>query len=150
MEEYINLVTIIKNETFESLKDLIICPKCNKIILQPVICSKCENHFCKKCIDKKNQCPNGCKKPKLKDSKKNFLKKLKFKCIKGCGEEIHYDEIKNHYNSDCLKNKNNNKMKIISKEQMSNIKSEDISYIKSKFYKLIFFLFCFYSNYFRC
>ena len=130
-----SLKTVIKNDTYESLKEYIICPKCKKIILEPVMCSKCENHFCKKCIDKKNKCPNGCKKVKLNDSKKNFIKKLKFKCIRGCGTEIPYDDITDHYKSDCDKN---NKMKFLSKEQMSNIKREDISYVKSKFYKFVF------------
>ena len=141
MEKYINLETIIKNETYESLQEFIICPKCNQIILEPVKCSKCENNFCKKCIEKKSKCPNGCKKPKLNDSKVNFIKKLKFKCIKGCGAEIPFDDIKKHYKSDCIKDGNNNKIKFLSKEQMAKIKKEDISYIRSNFYKLIFILF---------
>ena len=129
MEEFINLTTLIQNDTYESLKELIICPICTKIILEPVMCSECENHFCKQCIDKKNKCPNGCKSSKLNDSRRNFIKKLKFKCIRGCGTEIPYDDITDHYKSDCDKN---NKMKFLSKEQMSNIKREDIAYVKSK------------------
>ena len=147
MEKYINLETLIKNEIFESLQEYVICPICNQLILEPIKCSKCENNFCKKCLNKNNKCPEGCEKTELKITKQNFIKKLKFKCIKGCGAEIRFDDITKHYNSDCLKdNNNNNKIKFLSKEQMSNIKKDDISYIKSKFYKIIFFIFYLYSN----
>ena len=35
----------------------------------------------------------------------NMITICKFKCIKGCGEEILFNDIKFHYNFDCLSNK---------------------------------------------
>ena len=51
MEEYVNEDTIVKNETYELLKDNIICPICLCLMIEPVMCLKCQNTFCKKCIE---------------------------------------------------------------------------------------------------
>ena len=132
MEKYINDRTIVKNDIFKSIKDEIICPKCKFIILEPYYCIDCENNFCKNCTDQKNgKCPMGCEGENLKLKKKNPLVKLRFKCIKGCGAEIKYNDINNHYDSDCLNNKQAN-IKFLSKNEMEKIKKEKISYIKSK------------------
>ena len=51
MEKYINEDTIIKNETYNSFPELIICQICQCIMLEPVMCVGCQNYYCKKCID---------------------------------------------------------------------------------------------------
>lgn len=108
MEEYINDNTIIKDNIFEMFKDNIICPICENLMIQPVMCSNCQNTFCKKCIndwkERGGNCPNKCQNSQIKDviGKNNFITKFKFKCIKGCGAEILFDDIKNHYSSNCL------------------------------------------------
>ena len=72
---------------------------------------------------------------KVKEVKenKNNIKKFKFLCIKGCGEEILFDDIKKHYNSDCLSKKN--KMKTLSSKQAAEYKKKtgnDIPIVTSK------------------
>lgn len=63
MDKYINEKTIIKNQTFDALKDMILCSKCQKLLIKSFMFSICQNNFCKKCIDKKKhkkvKCPNG-------------------------------------------------------------------------------------------
>ena len=122
MEKYVNEETLIKNETYNSLpEDLIICPICQLLMIEPVMCLSCMNHFCKNCTDswnKKNKtCLNGCQDAVLKNEieKNRLITKLKFKCIKGCGEEILFSDIKSHYDSNCLKKKENNKEKVKNK-----------------------------------
>ena len=123
MEEYINEDTIVKNDIYEAFKDSIICPICLCIIIEPVMCLSCQNHFCKKCIKdwkkKEGGCPNKCSDSVFKDviGKNNVITKCKFRCIKGCGEEIKFEDIKNHYSSDCLPKKMN--IKILSKEEVA-------------------------------
>lgn len=108
MEKYINKKYIVKDSIYEAFKDLIICPICQSIMIKPAICLYCQNKFCQKCKEKmKNygdNCPGNCDNPQIVDAteKNNFITKFKFKCIKGCGKEIPFNEIENHYSSDCL------------------------------------------------
>ena len=136
MEKYINEGTIIKNDTFKSCKELIICRICKCIMLEPVICVNCQNQDCKKCIEdwkkRSELCPNRCEKPIYKNviEKNRLITKMKFKCIKGCEAEILFEDIKKHYSTNCLENKTDNILKkndIINKkndkvEKKSNIK----------------------------
>ena len=111
---------------------------------------KCQNNYCKKCIDnlntKNEKCPNGCDSPTYKDSlaKKDILSKLKFSCVK-CGNEIPYYEAEKHHDSckvekSLKKNKKENlttsnlKMKKISAEETSKLVEEgnEIKYITGK------------------
>ena len=61
---------------------------------------------------------------------------MKFKCIKNCGGEIPFDDLKKHYKSNCTKKK----VTFLTKEQMAKIKRENISRIKSKLINQLFFL----------
>lgn len=107
MEEYINEKTIIKGEKWELLKDNIICSLCKKIMLKPVMCTICQNNFCKNCIENKSKgkCPQKCENSSLIDivEKNLLINKFKFKCIKGCGVEIPFNDIQKHYSSKCHK-----------------------------------------------
>lgn len=104
MEKYANENTIIKNECYEAFKDSIICPICQSLILEPFACLECLNSICKKCVEKKKICPNQCENSKFKqlNGKNNLIEKFKFKCIKGCDEEILLKDLEKHYSSDCL------------------------------------------------
>ena len=146
MEKYINEGTIIKNDTFDSCRELIICQICECIMLEPVICVDCQNYYCKKCIEdwkkRSELCPNRCEKPIYKNviEKNRLINRMKFKCIKGCGAEILFEDIKNHYSTNCLKNKKdnnnikkNNKIKILSKNEVLELKSSGKNY-KSKYF----------------
>ena len=166
MEKYINEETIIKNETYNSFPELLICQICQCLMLEPVMCIGCQNYYCKKCIEdwkkKSGKCPNRCENPTYKSviEKNRLITKMKFKCIKGCGAEILFDDIKNHYNSNCLENlqinnqKNINedkedekednykpKIKILSTDEAANlkIKSKDLEYVTSKCIIIIIF-----------
>ena len=67
------------------------------------LCMK-ESLICKKCKDTKKRCPDNCDNPNFKEvkEKQQIIKKFKFYCIKGCGEEIKFDDIKKHYSFVCL------------------------------------------------
>ena len=140
MEKYANIETIIKNNIYETFKDYIICPICKKLILDPFMCLKCQKYFCKNCVENLEAINNNshkCDNPDYQNilGKNNMITKFKFKCIKGCGKEIPYEEINCHYNSDC--SNNTNKIRFLSKNEISLI-DKDIEYIISK--KKIFYL----------
>jgi hypothetical protein len=112
MEEYINDDTIIKDAQYEAFKDLIYCQICECLMMEPVMCFNCQNNFCKKCINdwksrNANSCPNRCENPIYRDviGKNRLISKFKFKCTKGCGAEIPFEDINNHYKSNCIENK---------------------------------------------
>ena len=159
MEQYVNEETIIKNDKYESFKELIFCPICECLMIEPVMCLECQNNFCKNCIEswkKKNgNCPNRCENPIFKNviGKNCLISKFNFKCIKGCGAEIPFNDITTHYNSDCLnnnsinkktdkpKNKKSSKMTMLTKEQTAKLKKNNqLEHMSSKINKLIKFL----------
>ena len=81
------------------------CQNCNCIMISPIICLSCQFTFCKNCKEKMKDNCEKFKAPNITEAKKNHISKFKFKCIKGCDEEIKYQDIENHYNSDCLSRK---------------------------------------------
>ena len=97
-----------KNEV-EKMKELLKCPICFNILISPVQCNKCNNCFCKLCIDKyqdsKIKCPFRCEFPLYLENKfvKNVLAILKFKCKNGCNQIIKYDDLEKHYEEECEK-----------------------------------------------
>ena len=147
MEKYVNEETLIKDDIFKSLpEDLIICPICTLLMIEPVMCVNCMNHFCKKCTEdwnkKNNTCPNGCQNAILKTQieKNRLITRLKFKCIKGCGAEIFFSDITNHYNSNCLekkeneKNKSESKIRFLKKKEVAKLKNRaKLDYFTSKY-----------------
>jgi hypothetical protein len=161
MEEYINEDTIIEDEIYNIFKDTVTCPLCLGILLNPVICMKCQNVFCKKCADdwskKDSKCPNRCVEPNYQISvgKNDILSKLKFKCKK-CSNTVYYDDMKKHIDSNCKENiakekktnDNNNdstteqresKLQKIGIEEVAQLKKEgkDLTYITGKNKKYI-------------
>ena len=104
---YITDDCIIENEAYQIFKDKIKCDLCHKILKDPIICKKCQNNYCKICIDKwkkknKKKCPNNCKKADYDKSadKPGILAMLTFLC-RNCKEEIKYDDVESHLKSGC-------------------------------------------------
>ena len=143
MEKYINQKTIVKNENYKLFHDNIFCSICKCIMIEPVMCLGCTNNNCKNCIEswkkKSNICPNRCENAIYKDviEKNNLITKFTFTCINGCGTEIPFNDIKNHYNSNCLKNKKNKaskSLKILTKDEVSKLKkNKELEYLESKY-----------------
>lgn len=139
MEKYINEKTIVKNNIYDLFNESIRCPICKCIMIEPVICLNCQNSLCKKCEQKLKEngenCPGKCSIPKIVDvnPKNNLISKFTFRCIKGCGKKIMFNDIKNHYNTDCLTKKL--KIKTLSPQQAAEFKQqsgEEIPHITSK------------------
>ena len=143
MEEYINNETIVKDTIYNLFKDSVICGLCNNIFINPIMCMKCQNSYCQKCLDKNNKvCPNNCNEPNFNKclSKIDILSKLKFKCKK-CGIEYLYHEIKNHSDScnssnipSSIEEKKEPKLKKISVDEIDQIKKKgkEVEYITGK------------------
>ena len=102
---YINENNIINDEIYKAFKFSISCPICSNIIIEPLMCMKCQNSFCQKCINQWNlineKCPNRCINPNYQMSKEmnGLLSKLNFKC-EFCTKTFEYNKMKEHYYSD--------------------------------------------------
>ena len=148
MEQYVNNKTIVKNQIYELFQNDVNCPLCKNIFIDTVMCLNCQKAYCQKCIDQwsknNDKCPNNCEQAKYKKNKEknDILIKLAFKCEK-CGEEIKYDEAKNHNNSCSPGKKSSNvnystpsgsTLEKISSEEMNKLKKKgkDVTYITGK------------------
>ncbi|MCQ2820433.1 MAG: hypothetical protein MJ252_24475, partial [archaeon] len=101
---------IINKEYYKSICDVgIMCTICQNIAINPITCSKCQNSFCKECIDefkkKGTECPFRCTGATQKPNRvmRSVLSKLKIKCRRGCGEELSYSDYENHFMNACSK-----------------------------------------------
>lgn len=137
MEKYVNEDTIIKTDAYEIIKDNLLCPICKHLMVEPVICLNCQNTLCKKCSEnlkaKGQNCPYNCENSILKDviGKNNLITKFKYRCIKGCGEELSFNDIEKHYNSKCCLKK----IKTLTPQQAAEYKKKykkEIPFITSK------------------
>ena len=138
MKEYVNEATIVRDKVYEMFSESITCPLCYNLMIEQVMCINCQNVYCKNCIEdwktKGGGCPNHCENAVFKDviEKNNNLTKFKFNCIKGCGEEIPFKKIKNHYKSNCMSKKK--KIKVLDREeaaQYTNKTGKDIPHLTS-------------------
>ena len=172
MENYINENTIIKDELYNAFKESVTCSLCLSILINPVMCMKCQNVFWKKCVSdwskKDEKCPNGCTEPNYQRclGQNEILSKLKFKC-ETCGNNYKYEEAKNHLNScypgqineeeNKIENSNNKitinepKFEKLSSDEIERLKRQgnDVTYITGKMKILIYIFFIKYSYNFR-
>ena len=100
---------VINDDFFKSIKEEITCTICLDIKIDPIMCTKCQNSYCSKCIKdwkkKSSQCPFKCDSPSYTTARvvKNLISKLNFKCKNGCNEIIPFEKIQSHYDFDCKK-----------------------------------------------
>jgi hypothetical protein len=122
LRDYINEENLIKDETYKSLKISITCPICFDIFIEPMKCEKCNNIFCKKCLERwsreDKRCPNRCESPNYKRSpeKEELFSQLTFKCKK-CKKIIKYSEMERHNYLKCGTEKNSIKLYDLEKER---------------------------------
>ena len=103
--EYFTDDCIIKDSIYLSLKDLITCPLCQKILKNPYMCNKCQKSFCKKCLEENSNfkiCPNDKEETQIVHSvlADGMLSKLKYKC-KNCLKEVIQSDINAHLEDNC-------------------------------------------------
>lgn len=106
LKDYLNDEYILKDRIYTSIKDIIKCCICLNIIIEPMMCMRCNNNFCKKCIEQwtniKKECPFRCQNTNYKKSLviSKLLSKLKFNCKK-CQKIVNYDNMEQHLYTNC-------------------------------------------------
>ena len=107
-KDYFSEDCIVENDYYKAIKNLLICPLCNKLYKKPLMCSICQNVYCQNCLEqyvKKKICPNNCNNNKFTKSisRNELLSKVVYKC-KNCSKEVFLNDIKAHLESNCLPN----------------------------------------------
>lgn len=94
---------ISNKDVIQSMKDEISCSICIGVVIDPLTCSKCENNFCKVCINQwqksNNKCPFRCSPLSFNPPTrllKNMLSNLEIICPNDCGDIINYNKLKDH------------------------------------------------------
>ena len=86
---------------------MFICLCCRSLVWDPLTCDKCDNHFCRECIQKfivscnyRYQCPLKCRNNRFREmtrTEKKFIDTIQLRCKhKGCNQFINYTSYKNH------------------------------------------------------
>ena len=123
IQDYINEENLIKDQIYQNLEGSITCIICLDIIIEPIMCIKCQNVYCKKCIQNwskiNNKCPNRCQNPSYQIcvSIGKLLSKLYFNC-KYCKSIINYNDMEKHFLSKCQLGKNidNNEKPLVERD----------------------------------
>lgn len=106
VETGINLDLIIPKH--KDMSTEVICSICLAMIYDPIMCSKCENIFCRSCINallkKSFKCPNKCifEEKEIGRVLKNLLNKFELQCyfsINGCLSILLYGDFVKHCNN---------------------------------------------------
>lgn len=103
------ICTSLLDESCKNMEDVLTCPICCNLLLDPVHCSQCTAAVCKSCIDswltKNSTCMNRCKQPEFKPFDKmamRMLSSIKLKCPyykNSCTDNLTYDNFKSHAKS---------------------------------------------------
>ena len=132
--EYFSDDCIIEDSLYIAVKDLLICPLCNKILKEPYICNECLNAYCKKCLENFSnlkKCPKDNKKTKFSFfiDRNELLAKLKYKC-KNCSEIVAQSDIDKHLKENCNYNEIRREKTLAeiikSKKELIKLSREDI------------------------
>lgn len=137
-DEYINDDCIIEDENYRNFKSILLCPLCNKILKNPMMCMNCQTNFCKKCLYKWCEdyvkCPNKkCGNPNYKENtdKLALLSLIKYRC-NNCKSEVKYNDVQSHLDSGCEKIENECRLSeiIYKKKKLKKLNPEEIKAIK--------------------
>ena len=100
---------VIIDDFYNSVKEEVTCSICLDIKINPIMCSKCQNSYCSKCIEnwqlKSSECPFKCNSPTNTMARvvKNLICKLNFKCKNGCDKILPFEKIELHNEFECEK-----------------------------------------------
>ena len=97
INSYFDENSLIEDGYFNSIKSLITCKYCNKILKEPMMCNECQGKFCKNCIEELGKDNHKCESPVYIENTnaKSLLGTLKYLC-KNCKSEIKGSDIENH------------------------------------------------------
>ena len=135
INSYFDKNILIEDDHYNSIKSIIQCKYCNKILKEPMMCKECLGAFCKNCIDELGKNNHKCESPVYVENTnaKALLGTLKYLC-KNCKSEVKGSDIENHLKEGCEKNENPSKLMdcIFRKKSLTKLKQEEIKKLEDK------------------
>ena len=110
--EYFDDNSLVEDDYYYRIKDIITCKSCNNIILNdPMMCNKCHLTFCKNCTEEQNEEKHPCQNPTytINISVNSVLEKLVYLC-NNCKQEVEKKDIEDHLKKKCEKVQNPDKL----------------------------------------
>ena len=135
INSYFDENSLIEDDYYNNIKNLIKCKYCNKILKEPMMCKECLGSFCKNCIDELGKDNHKCKSPVYIENTnaKSLLGTLKYLC-KNCKSEIKGSDIENHLKEGCISNRNMSKLfdAIYRKEKLRKLSPDEIKRLSNE------------------
>ena len=132
LDMYFDEDCLIKDEYYNSVKNLIKYNFCHKILQELMMYLRCKVLFCKNCKDELENFNHKCEKPTYVQNKNaiSLISQLKYLC-KNCKAEVKEIDIENHIKEGCLKNENPTKLinSIYRKKALKKLTQQEIKRI---------------------
>lgn len=100
---YYDIELVANPDVLKTMNELSQCSICTGLVIDPKQCDKCENAFCRECVDswvkKSSSCPFKCENANFKEAGralKTMINKLILKCPLGCPKTFSYENLKSH------------------------------------------------------
>ena len=135
INSYFDENSLIEDGYFNSIKSIITCQYCNKILKEPMMCQKCQGKFCKNCIEELGKDNHKCESPVYIENTnaKELLGTLKYLC-KNCKSEIKGKDIENHLKEGCIRNRKPTELMdaIYRKQSLKKLTKEEIKKLQNE------------------
>ena len=135
INSYFDENSLIEDDYYNNIKNLIKCKYCNKILKEPLMCRECLDAFCKNCIDELGKDNHKCESPVYIENTnaKDLLGTLKYLC-KNCKSEVKGKDIENHLKEGCIENRNMSKLfdAIYRKEKLRKLSLDEIKRLSNE------------------
>ena len=135
INSYFDENSLIEDDHYNSIKSIIQCKYCNKILKEPLMCRECLGTFCLNCIEELGKDNHKCESPVYIENTnaKSLLGTLKYLC-KNCKSEIKGSDIENHLKEGCISNRNMSKLfdTIYRKEKLRKLALDEIKRLSNE------------------
>ena len=145
INSYFDENSLIEDDHYNSIKSIIQCKYCNKILKEPLMCRECLGTFCLNCIEELGKDNHKCESPVYIENTnaKSLLGTLKYLC-KNCKNEIKGKDIENHLKEGCIENRNmsklfdtiyrKEKLRKLALDEIKRLSNENVNHISCKFF----------------
>ena len=132
---YFDEKSLIENEYYNTIKDMIKCKHCHNMLKDPMMCLKCLGAYCRNCIGELGKEEHPCENPEFNKNLNaiNIIIKLKYLC-KNCKAEITKVDIENHLQKGCVRNENSTQLikELYRKKTLRKLKRDEIETLSNQ------------------
>ena len=126
---YFDDKSLIEDDFYSAIKNLIKCKYCHNLLKEPMMCTKCQGAYCRNCIEELGNEEHACENPEY-DKNLNAISligQLKYLC-KNCKAEIKKADIEKHIKEGCIRNEKSSQLinELYRKQTLRKLKKDEI------------------------